>query len=221
MKKYLLAILALGATMMMACNPDDKGGNDPETPEAKADYTLSTDVVEVYLENYGDYYEVGLNDFNLTVGAVVIDEAAGTATIKMLVMEFMGELSNKTGVGTYTPAEINWNTGEGLKANTYLKAAEIEGEIVGCGYIEMDMMTENMTAYEGIADGDLIISKDGDNYVIKGTFTTLSGKVLKVDYTGAVEFGDYSDQGGVAPLSVNKTINVGKSLSSAVKFLKK
>lgn len=218
MKKYLLAILALGATMMMACNPDDKGGNIPEPP--KADYTLSTDVVEVYLENYGDMYEVGLNDFNLTLGAVVIDEAAGTANIKMLMMEFMGELSNKTGVGSYTPAEINWYTGEGLKANTYLKAAEIEGEIVGCGYIEMDMMTENINAYEGIADGTLTISKDGDNYVVKGTFTTLSGKVLKVDYTGAVDFEDYSDQGGAAPLSV-KNSSYTKHFSSAVKFLKK
>lgn len=217
MKKYLLAVLALGATMMMACNPDDKGGNNPE---AKADYTLSTDVVEAYLENYGDMYGVNLNDFNLMLGAVAIDEAAGTATLKMLVMEFMGELSNKTGVGSYTPAEIDWNTGEGLKANTYLKAAEIEGEIIGCGYIEMDMMTENINAYEGIADGTLTISKDGDKHIIKGTFTTLSGKVLKVDYTGTVDFEDCSDQGGAAPLSV-KNSSYTKHFSSAVKFLKK
>ena len=222
MKKiFTLAVLALGATMMMACNPDNNEG--PNAPEVKADYTLSTDVVEVMLENYGDYYGAGINDYNLTIGAVVMDEATGSATIKMLFVEYMTELSNKTGEGVFGPAGINWETGEGLAANVYLDAAEFDGEIIGSGYLEMDMATESYTVYDGIKSGDLTVKKEGENYVIKGILTTLKGKTVKVDYTGAVTFDDYSNLGGgVAPLSVkNNTVKTNKYFSSAAKFLKK
>ena len=76
----------------------------------------------------------------------------------------------------------------------------------------MNSATEEITAYEGIASGDLTLAKDGENYVVKGLLTTLSGKTLNVDYTGALEYGDYSDQGGIAPLSLKKTLNVGNIL---------
>ena len=221
MKKiFTLAVLALGATMMMACNPDNNEGGAPVNP----DYTLSsTEVVEGYLDHYGDMYQVGLSDFNLEVYGLVMDEAAGTATIKGLFMEFMGELSNTTGVGTYTAKEIDWNTGEGLTANTYLKAADFDGQIAGCGYIEMDGLTEELLAYEGIASGTLTVSKSGEVYSIKGLFTTLSGKTLKVDCTSeAIEYSDLSQNGGIAPLSVkNNTVKINKYFSSAAQFLKK
>jgi hypothetical protein len=221
MKKYLLAVLALGATMMMACEPannDNNGGNGntPE-PEVVADYNLTDEVVEVILENYGDYYGAGINDYNLTVGALTED-----GNIKMLFVEYMTELSNKTGEGVFGPAGINWETGEGLAANTYIDAAEIEGEIAGSGYIEMNMATEEYTVYDGIVSGDLTVKKEGENYVIKGLFTTLKGKTLKVDYTGAATFDDYSNVGGGAePLSVKKQFNYTKHFSSAAKFFKK
>lgn len=220
MKKiFTLAVLALGATMMMACNPDNEG---PNAPEVKADYTLSTDVIEVMLENYGDYYGAGINDYNLTIGAVVMDEATGSATIKMLFVEYMTELSNKTGEGVFGPAGINWETGEGLAANVYLDAAEFDGEIYGSGYLEMDATTEELTVYDGIKSGDLTVKKEGENYVIKGLLTTLKGKTLKVDYTGAVTFDDYSNLGGgIAPCSVKKNVKANKYFSSAAQFLKK
>ena len=224
MKKYLLAVLALGATMMMACEPannDDNGGNGDGPAPVVADYTLSTDVVEVMLESYGDIYEVGFNDYNLTVGAVVIDEATRLPTIKMLFVEYMTELSNKTGEGVFGPAGINWETLEGLAANTYIDAVEIEGEIVGSGYLEMDAATEELTVYDGIVSGNLTVKKEGENYVISGVLTTLKGKTLKIDYTGAATFDDYSNVGGAELLSANKTVKANKYFSSAAKFLKK
>ena len=93
----------------------------------------------------------------------------------------------------------------------------MEGEIVGCGYLEMNVNTEEITAYEGIVSGDLTVSKEGDNYVVKGLFTTLSGKTLKVDVKCPLEFGDYSNQGGIAPLSVKKNLH----FAPASKYLKK
>ena len=220
MKKYLLSILALGATMMMACEPannDNNGGNGGDPAPIVADYTLSTDVIEVILENYGDYYEVGINDYNLTVGAMTED-----GKIKMLFVEYMTELSNKTGEGVFGPAGINWETDEGLAANTYIDATEIEGEIIGSGYVEVDMATKDYIVYDGIVGGNLTVKKEGENYVVKGVLTTLKGKTLKVDYTGPVTFDDYSDVGGgAAPLSVKKNVKANKYFSSAVKFLKK
>ena len=221
MKKYLLSVLALGATMLMACEPannDNNGGNgDTPEPEVVADYNLTDEVVDVVLENYGDNYGAGINDYNLTVGAMTED-----GNIKMLFIEYMTELSNKTGEGVFGPAGVNWETGEGLAANTYVDAAEIEGEIVGSGYLEMDMATESYTAYDGITSGNLTVKKEGENYVIKGILTTLKGKTLKIDYTGAVSFEDHSNVGGGAELlSANKTVKTNKYFSSAVKFLKK
>lgn len=222
MKKYLLAVLALGATMMMACEPasnDDNGGNGDGPATVVADYTLSTDVAGVMLESYGDIYQVGLNDYNLTVSAVVIDEATRLPTTKMLFVEYMTELSNKTGEGVFGPAGINWETLEGLAANTYIDAAEIEGEIFGSGYIEMTGAT--YTVYDGIVSGNLTVKKEGENYVISGVLTTLKGKTLKIDYTGAATFDDYSNVGGGELLSANKTVKANKFFSSAAKFLKK
>ena len=197
MKKYLLAVLALGATMMMACQPSDdgKGGNGSET---KADYNL-TSAIEGYLDSYGVAYAgVDANDFNLALTGVGTDET-GAVIGKMLFMEYLGQ------------------TGEGLAPNTYLAAAEMEGEIVGCGYIEMNVNSEVITAYEGIVSGDLTVAKEGDNYVVKGLFTTLSGKTVNVDVTCPLEFGDYSNQGGIAPLSVKKSLH----FAPASKYLKK
>lgn len=220
MKKYLLSVLALGATMMMACEPannDNNGGNgDTPEPEVVADYNLTDEVVEVILENYGDYYGAGINDYNLTVGALTED-----GNIKMLFIEYMTELSNKTGEGVFGPAGINWETGEGLAANVYLDAAEFDGEIYGSGYIEMNIATEEYTTYDGIVSGDLTVKKEGENYVIKGIFTTLKGKTLKVDWTGVATFDDYSNVGGAEPLSVKKQFNYTKHFSSAAKFFKK
>lgn len=214
MKKYLLAVLALGATMMMACQPSDdgKGGNGSET---KADYSL-TSAIEGFLDGYGDMYGVGANDFNLALTGVGTD-ASGTIITKILYMEYLTDTSNTSGLGTFAPAAINWQTGEGLTPNTYLAAAELEGEIVGCGYIEMDVAAEEITAYEGIVSGDLTISKEGNDYVVKGLFTTLSGKTLNVDAKCPLEFEDFSNQGGIAPLSVKKSLH----FAPASKYLKK
>lgn len=219
MKKYLLSVLALSAMLFVACEPEE----NVDGPDITADYILSTNSVSAaYLENYGDDYGVGCNVFSISLGTIIIDEEAGTMTVKMFATEFLTELSNTTGVGTYTPAQVNYETGEGLAANTYLAAAEVDGDLYGAGYIEMEVVNEELIVGEGIIDGDLNISKDGDNYVIKGLFTTLSGKTVLVDYTGAVEFEDYSQVGDVVTLlSEKKNTTRNKYFSSAAKFLKK
>lgn len=219
MKKYLLPILALSATILMACEPannDNNGGNGDGPAPVVADYNLTDEVVDVVLENYGDNYDADINDYHLTVSALTED-----GNIKVLFIEYMTELSNKTGEGVFGPAGINWETGEGLAANVYLDAAEIEGKIFGSGYIERNAGTRENTVYDGIVSGDLTVKKEGENYVIKGIFTTLKGKTLKIDWTGVVTFGDYSNAGGAEPLSVKNNVKANKYFPSAVKFLKK
>lgn len=222
MKKYLLAVLALGATMMMACNPDDsKGeGKEPE-PEVKADYTLSTNVLEGYLDYYGDDYEIGLNDYLLELDAVNLDAEGNPVSIGIIFVEYLCALDNTTGLGSFTSAGPDWVTGENLQPNTYFPGVEMEGELYGSAYMEMDIATESITVLEGIVDGTLTVSRSGDNYVVKGTLKTSNNKVVKLDYTGALEFGNYATESSLAPLSVKKSVRIGKSFSSVSKFLKK
>ena len=221
MKKYLLAVLALGATMMVACNPDDnKGGNEPE-PEVKADYTLSTNVMGGFLDLYGDDYEIGLNDCVLELDAVNLDAEGNPVSLGILFVEYLCALDNTTGLGSFTSAGPDWVTFENLQPNTYFPAVEMEGELYGSAYMEMNVATEAITAAEGIVDGTLTISNSGDNYVVKGTLKTTSNKVVKVDYTGALEVTDETEEGGAALLSTKKVVRIGKPASSFAKLLKK
>ena len=219
MKKYLLAVLALGATMMMACNPDDSKGGGKEEP--KADYTLATNVLGAYLEYYGDYYEIGLNDYILEFDAVNLDAEGNPVSLVLLFVEYLCALDNTTGLGSFTSAGPDWVTFENLQPNTYFTGVDLEGELPGSVYAEMDIATESITVAEGIVDGTLTVSRSGEDYVVKGTLKTTNNKVVKVDYTGALEFGDYASESSLAPLSVKKSVRIGKSFSSVSKFLKK
>ena len=63
MKKFLLAVLALGAMTMVACNPDNNG--PAPDPEPAADYTFSAAAfteTQSLLTPYGDYYENGTSN---------------------------------------------------------------------------------------------------------------------------------------------------------------
>ena len=229
MKKYLLTVLALVATMMMACNPvidDNTPANPetpetPETPEVVADYSITTsEALGGFLDYYGDDYECGLDDIALEIDAISFDDDGNPKTGKILMMQLFGELGDKTCLGTYSP-DTQWaNTGT-FVANTYLAGVEFEGKAVGSAYMEMDMNTEEITAVECLVDGDLTIAMEGENYVVKGTLTTASGKIFKVDYTGALEYGDYTQSAYVRSLSVKKNFDVSKHFSTAAKFLKK
>ncbi len=221
MKKYLLAVLALGATMMVACNPDDnKGGNEPE-PEVKADYTLSTNVMGGFLDYYGDDYGIGLNDCVLELDAVNLDAEGNPVSMGILFVEYLCALDNTTGLGSFTSAGPDWVTFENLQPNTYFPGIEMEGNLYGSAYMEMDIATESISVAEGIVDGTLTVSTSGEDYVVKGTLKTTNDKVVKVDYTGALEFGDYTAESSLATLSVKKGVRIGKSFSSVSKFLKK
>ena len=215
--------MALGATMMVACNPDDnKGGNEPEV---KADYTLSTNVMGGFLDYYGDDYEIGLNDYVLELDAVNLDAEGNPVSMGVIFFEYLSDLDNTTGLGSFTPSGPNWISGESFSANTYFSGIEVEyeGELTSAGstYLEIDIATERITTMEYIVDGTLTVSQSGEDYVVKGTFKSANNKVVKVDYTGALEFGDYTTESSLATLSVKKGVRIGKSFSSVSKFLKK
>ena len=208
MKKYLLAVLALGATMMMACNPNDSRGGAPEpTP----DYTMTTDVLVGYIDYYGDYYEIDLNDFVLELDVVEFDTNDDPVSAKILYVEYLGALDNTSGVGTFSPSGPDWMSSEGLKANTYFSGVEVEDEVYGSAYMEMDWATKSITVAECIVDGDLTISVSGGNYTVKGMLKTSKDKLLKVDYTGELEFGDYTSEASPASLSVVKNVKIGRT----------
>ena len=208
MKKYLLTVLALGATMMMACNPDDSKGEGKEEP--KADYNV-TNATDGYLDAYGDYYGVGLNNFAIELD--IIDEANDKIT--MVLVEYLLPLDSTTGLATLSPDPKwleNLYAGE-VTPNTYFTGVDMDGVLYGSVYAEGILSTETISFVDAIVDGNLTISRSGDNYVVKGLLTLGGGKTLNVDYTGALEFGDYASGGGVSPLSVK-----GAKLGHAPRF---
>jgi hypothetical protein len=211
MKKYLLSVLALGAMIMVACNPNDKG-NTPEP--VKADYEV-TSVSFGYLDYYGDYYGVGLNDYYLEINV------AGDTTGRILCVEYMMPTSNTDGLGTIKP-DANW--AESLmagsaKPNHYFTGLITEDDFYGSTYLEMNLVSGEFTVIEAIVDGDITISHKEGKYTVKGLVSLASGKTLKIDATGELDFGDYSDHGDAQPLST-KNIKFGhtpRSFSSIVK----
>ena len=212
MKKYLLTVLALGATMMMACNPSDNGNKTPEPP-VKADYVITT-AFAGFLDYYGDYYGIGLNNFNLEV-----DVVEGT-NARMFFIEYMMPTSCTDGLGTIKP-DANWleNLMNGAtKPNHYITGLAMEDGLYGSAYGEMNLATEEMTLLEAIVDGDITISHKDGKYTVKGLVKLGNGKTLKIDVTSELEFGDYADQ-GAQPLSA-KNIKFGHTprfFSSIVK----
>lgn len=181
MKKYLLTILALGTTMMMACSPDNTGGSNEEV---KADYTLTTNITKACYDNYGDSHEVNLNFHSIELSAIEVDEESNTAVAKMFMIEYLTTLDNTDGVGTFSPADSDWANYNNLKANTYFIGVEDEYGSLGAKYMEFDMAVMEYTVVELIIDGTLNITTNGDKRTIKGLLKTKSGKTLKIDYTG-------------------------------------
>lgn len=181
MKKYLLAIFALGATMMMACNSDNTGGGNEEV---KADYTLTTNVTEAYYDNLGDRHDVNLNFHSIGFSVIEYDEKGNIAAAKMFLVEYVTTLDNTDGAGTFTPANSDWVNYDNLKANTYFIGIEDEYGSQGAQYMEYDWVAEEINVVELIVDGTLTITTNGDKRTVKGLLKTKSGKTLKIDYTG-------------------------------------
>ena len=195
MKKYLLAVLALGATMMMACEPANKGGND----DVKADYELTAEnVFQATLDYGGDWYGEGTDNGMIMLTSIDDPTMQNVTKMSALLLDYVLPVKEVfDGCGTLKPG-IN-----ALEANdqpvapgTYVVGVydEVEDTVYGCGYMELDYTAMAYTVMEPVVDGEFTVALEGEAYTVKGLLTLGNGKTVKVNYKGALV-------SSIAPLS--------------------
>lgn len=193
MKKYLLAVLALGATMMMACEPANNGDKEPEvTPDYVFDEALFTETQSL-LTPYGDYYENGTSNFYLEFAGMVAGEDGIPTSVHMLAIDYNLAATVTDGAGV-----INADVDGTYPAGTYAPGYVQEDYLMGSGIMVMDYATYTITNYCFVSGEISIVAKADGVYSVKGLVTCEDGKVVKLDYEGPVVFND--ENGGVAPL---------------------
>ncbi|MBE6175082.1 MAG: hypothetical protein E7147_06030 [Rikenellaceae bacterium] len=201
MKKYLLAVLALGATMMMACEPANKEGNEPEvTPDFVVNAESEYSMVQGIITPYGDYYEVGAANYYLELACLVSGEDGMPMQAIILALDYSLAADNVDGLGTVKADVLNPTTEDYSYApGTYVPGFVRENFLVGSGIMIQDYTTNTITNYVFV-HGDITVSKAGDVYSVKGLVTCEDGKVVKLNYEGALVFYDEEGNSGIAPL---------------------
>ena len=215
MKKYLLTVLALVATMMMACNPDNSKGGGENPPVA--DYTLEgADLMGIF-QNLGDEYEIGTNLCILAIGS--FDDVNNPSVLKMFTLQYNVPIEENNGAGVLTPDNIDPETGAyTFSPNTYMggfQDPEDPDYPFGTYYQEVDFNTEDVLLTELVVGGNITVTYANETHTAKGLLTLASGKVIKVDFSGICMSPMIASLNNV---SANKFVN---KFSSAVKFLKK
>ena len=178
MKRFLFT-LTLALVALAGCKKDDKGGD--VTPPQEPDYVVDAETYgKAQLEGYGNDYENGLNNFLLYWEQEAYKEGYGvTSKVGVSILYFVSpDVTDGTGVLSPDPAEP-------FAANTYI--SEIDSEYEGSVYYDYNYVYDKMyvTAFKS---GDVTISKEGDIYTIKGSVVTNDGKLVKIDYTGEVDY---------------------------------
>lgn len=172
-------MLALALVALAGCKKDDKKGN--VTPPQEPDFVVNADTFgKAQLEGYGDFYENGLNNFVLYWSKEAYKEDYGVTSKVGVSIQYFVSLDVTDGTGVLSP-----DPAEPFAANTYI--SEIDSEYEGSVYYDYNYVYNKMYV-TGFKSGDVTISKKGDIYTIKGSVVTNDGKLVKIDYTGEVDY---------------------------------
>lgn len=125
--------------------------------------------------NYGDYYEVGANNWYIELYTADYSE--------MVVLEVQTSASATSCVGTY-PFNTTFAAGSAISGFIY------EQYLFGSYWAKLSASTGDLEDYALINNGSLSISKSGSNYVIALDATTDEGSAITASYNG--ELIDYS-----------------------------
>ena len=177
MKKILIFAFALVA--LAGCKKDDKSCD--VTPPQEPDYVVDAETYgKAQLEGYGNFYDNGLNNFVLYWNQEAYKEDYGVTSKVGVSIQYFVSLDVTDGTGVLSP-----DPAEPFAANTYI--SEIDSEYEGSVYYDYNYVYDKMyvTAFKS---GDVTISKKGDIYTIKGSVVTNDGKLVKIDYTGEVDY---------------------------------
>ena len=188
MKKYLLAVLALGATMMMACEPANNQGNDEQevTPDYVLDNTTCAQVMAT-LDNHGDAFEVGNNLYQLMIIGMSADENEMMA----IGLMYNTPATEMNGCGVLTPDTLTEEGIYSFAANTYMPGvfsdpedpSYVEGSVFN--YMKFEPEVDLLYA---IVSGTITVTynEETQENTFSGLVNLSDGKVLKFEHTGVV-----------------------------------
>ena len=132
---------------------------------------VALNVAEIDAYYYGDYYEIGTNNWEIGF--------FNNSGYEYVFSEFFTTLGQNTPEGTYT---ISGNAGN---AGTAYAGEILEGEIYPTYYAKFDT-SEELVAFALITSGKFSIAKSGTNYTVSLDLADDNGNKVTASYTGAI-----------------------------------
>jgi len=143
---------------------------------------------QVFASNYGDYYDIGNNSFDMYLleNTLSVDDSGmlvGTGTI--LYLDFIVPITqNSMADGQFLVS----STGD---INTFFpgEAIEYDGETYLVGS-RIETFTETDATIWLIKDGTYTVTSTGDTFLIEGDLITEDNEVIHFSYSGAINVTD-------------------------------
>ena len=184
---------------------DDGGSDDGGDYYAYSNLTsnysfnLSGSNVSMSISAYGDWYEVGCNNYWID-----IYENGSTLTGVYLSLDLLTNSDANSLSGTYNPSYSVSSSYE----KTYVEGAmDEEGYLYGCWVLTLvnDDFTDS-SIYAPMYDGTITISKSGDKYTINYNCTDDAGYKVTGSVNASYEVYDYSDEYSAPAKSARKVV---------------
>lgn len=160
------------------------------------DYAADTDNGYFYAENWGDYFEIGKNDWLVSVYTEAPDPDTGKSSGEVFMLELLNDSSEDI-VGTYSPMTMTDALAGNATGNTYLIGEyEQDGEDLYplCSWLLS--ITDNVINGEimaPMAEGEVVITKNEDVYTFTYNGYDDAGNKITASIDGYADVIDYSD----------------------------
>jgi hypothetical protein len=186
MKNSLKISLFVLVTMLFGCQEsalDDLTGKYPQP----VDYTLTNLFAQPSQKMSGKRIftlKIATNGVNATFNEQTFSYTY-TGSGNYISIDFVGK-EYYLAPDAYTIAQ-----NETAKAGNYIAGYDMEmfeTQFPNWGTCFFDITNGAESAVVKVTDGTLIVTKDGDNYTIKGVLALDNGKFIRVDYSGEIIF---------------------------------
>jgi hypothetical protein len=160
------------------------------------DYSADSDNGYFYGENWGDYFEIGKNDWLVSVYTEAPDPETGKSSGEVFMLEILND-STEDIVGTYSPMTMTDALAGNATGNTYLIGEyEQDGEDLYpiCSWLLS--IVNNVIDGEimaPMAEGEVVITKNEDVYTFTYNGYDDAGNKITASIDGYAGIYDYSD----------------------------
>lgn len=144
--------------------------------------------------NWGDFYDTETNSFDLYLfeGTLAIMEGKLTGNGTYLYFDLSIPLSlEQLMEGTYSASN------EAGKINTFFPGDKNETQVYGSRLTTINGKDTTITL---VNDGQFSITRDGNNYIIKGDLITESNSSIQFSYNGVLPMNDLRDPIDIKPV---------------------